>query len=74
MTVTLGARGTGSGAPLDDDRMAHSTRAGVAGLVSVPVMRRDYDWSARVVGSEVPTEPLGAVWAVRPEGEGLTHD
>ena len=42
-------------APLDDDRMAHWTRAGVAGLVSVPVMRWDPDGSAR----------MAADWAVR---------
>ena len=29
---------------------------------------------ARVVGREAPTEPLGAVWAVRPEGEVGTRD
>ena len=37
-------------------------------------MRWDPDGSARVIGPEAPTQPLEAGWAVRPEGEGLTHE
>jgi hypothetical protein len=72
--LRLSGSGGGSVVPLDGDRLARWARAGAERLGSVPVTRWGRVRSARVVGPEAPTEPLGAVCAVRPEGEGLTHD
>ena len=72
--VRLSGAGSGSIEPLDGDWSARWARAGAERLGSVPVTRWGRVRSARVVGPEAPTEPMGVVCAVRPEGEGLTHD
>ena len=72
--VRLSGSGSGSIVPLDGDRLARWARAGAGRLGGVPVTRWGRVRSARVVGREAPKELMEAVWAVRPEGEGLTRD
>jgi hypothetical protein len=72
--LRFGVVGSGSVESLDGDRLARWARAGAGRLGGVPVTRWGRVRSARVGGREAPTEPMGAVWAVRPEGEVGTRD
>ena len=72
--LRLSGVGSGSVVPLDGDRLARGARVAIAVCVGVRVMRWGRVRRGRALVREAPTEPFGAVWAVRPEGEVGTRD